>query len=304
MMDFEEWRSCVLSHCGNYVSFPRRDVRGAASDFRLRRKFGIDMAEMSCRIDRIERSRAGIRRDDSEYFFLLVQHLGTTQVSHEGRDAILHPGDCLILDSTRPAELRYDGAAAFTSVHLPRAICVEGRASGPATGRRVAAAHPLQASLLNLLSDGADADEMPDGYLLDFVALMFRADPAARGNASFRDRFGRFAYICRTVEAHLAEPELSIDRLAGLVAMSRRQLQRDFADNGTSFTQFLAERRVRLSANHLRRAALMAVRPAISEIAWRCGFRDLSTFNRTFRSHFGTSPRDYHAGFAAGAVEH
>ncbi|MBP7002190.1 helix-turn-helix domain-containing protein [Amaricoccus sp.] len=132
---------------------------------------------------------------------------------------------------------------------------------------------------------------------------MFRSDPAAQGDAGFRDRFGRFAHVCRTVEAHLAEPELSIDRLAALVAMSRRQLQRDFADNGTSFTQFLAERRVRLTADHLRRAARQGERPAISDIAWRAGFSDLSNFNRTFRSHFGMSPRDYHASVATGAVE-
>ncbi|MBP7002189.1 hypothetical protein [Amaricoccus sp.] len=166
MMGFEEWRSCVLSHCGNYVSFPCRDARGApregASDFRLRHKFGIDIAEMTCRIDRIERSRAGIRRDDSEYFFLIVQEAGTTKVSHEGEDTVLHPGDCLILDSTRPAELRYDGAAAFTSVHLPRGLCLEGRVAGPATARRIAAAHPLQASLRNLLSSDVEAEGIPD----------------------------------------------------------------------------------------------------------------------------------------------
>lgn len=296
MMSFEELRSCILSHCGHYYSFPLKGRHGDASDFRLRRKFGIDIAEIDCRIDRIDRSRDGIRRDDREFFFLVVQHGGRTFVTHQGQEAVLHPGDCLIVDSTRPAELRYEGeAASFTSVHLPRSLCVEGRTGGPVTGRRIGGTHPLQASLLNLLSRDAEAAGLPDDYIFDFVALMFRPESASRGNPGFRDRFGRYAYVCSTIERHVAEPELTIDRLAAQVNMSRRQLQRDFSDNGTSFTRFLSERRVKLTADHLRRAARRDERPAISEIAYRVGFSDLSHFNRVFRGHYGMSPRDYHA---------
>lgn len=298
MMCFEELRSSILSHCGHYVSFPPKGRRGDAGDFRMRRKFGIDIAEIDCRIDRIDRSRDGIRRDDAEFFFLVVQHAGRTLVTHEGREEMLHPGDCLIVDSTRPAELRYEGrASSFTSVHLPRALCLEGRAAGPATARRIGAAHPLQASLRNLLA-AEPANGIPDDYIFDFVALMFRPDPSAR-ETGFRDRFARYAWICATVERHVADPELTIDRLAALVRMSRRQLQRDLSDNGTSFTRLLAERRVRLTADHLRRAAHRGERPAISEIAYRVGFSDLSHFNRVFRGQTGQSPRDYHAAHAA-----
>jgi AraC-like DNA-binding protein len=298
MMCFEELRSSILAHCGHYVSFPLAGKRCEAGDFRIRRKFGIDIAEIDCRIDRIDRGRDGIRRDDAEFFFLVVQRAGRTVVTHQGREETLHPGDSLIVDSTQPAELLYRGRASFfTSVHLPRGLCLEGRASGPATARRVPATHPLQASLGSLLA-AAPAD-VPDDYIFDFVALMFRPDPSSRETPGFRDRFARYAWIGATLDRHVSDPELTVDRLATLVHMSRRQLQRDLADNGTSFTRLLAERRVKLTTGELRRAAHRGERPAIAEIAYRVGFSDLSHFNRVFRVHYGMSPRDYLAGFAA-----
>lgn len=169
------------------------------------------------------------------------------------------------------------------------------------TGRRISKSHPLVASLLNLLSpDGLpEADGVAANDVFDFVALMFRPEAPAGCATGFRDRRGRFRFICRTVERHLPEPEFSIERLASLVHMSHRQLQRDFCDHGTSFTRFLADRRVKLAGIHLRRAAQASERPAIAELAFRVGFNDLSHFNRVVRGHYGMSPRE--AELAAGS---
>ena len=53
----------------------------------------------------------------------------------------------------------------------------------------------------------------------------------------------------------------------------------------------------------LRQAAMrLAVEPArIIDIAFDCGFGDVSNFNRAFRAEFGVSPRAYR-GLARGRV--
>lgn len=303
MMCFEEWSNCVLSNCGHYYSTPADRNRKAIGDFRLRQRHGIDVAEMECRIDRIDRQRSGIRSDDNEYLFLLMQKSGETRVLHNGSSQLLTAGDCLLMDSTRPAEIRVEGrAVSFTSVHLPRALCLEGRGTAPATGQRIPASHPLVASLVNLLADdrAAPQDAAAD-YLFDFVAMLFRAEGPAPG---FRDRSGRFRHACETIERNLTDPDFSIERLALLVNMSRRQLQRDFGDHGTTFTHVLAERRARLTAGHLRRAAQMKLRPAIADLAFRAGFGDLSHFNRVFRQHYAMAPGEYYASCADQAAAH
>lgn len=306
MMCFEEWSDSILSNCGHYHSKPVRNVHSSVGDFRLRRRHDVDIAEMKCesgRIDRIDRHRADIRRDDREYLFLLLWQSGGACITHNGREEMLTPGDSLLMDSTRPAELLFQGnQAAFVSVHLPRALYLEGRSHQPATGRRVERSHPLRASLINLLSDGGAADA-PTDYLFDFVALMFRMEDPDGDAGRFRDRLGRFRFISDTIDRHVMDPDFSIEQLAGLVHMSRRQLQRDFSDNGTTFTRFLSERRMRLVASHLRRAAHMNKRVAISELAYRSGFSDLSHFNRGFRKSFGMSPGSYHADCVAKTTE-
>lgn len=298
MMCFEDWSGSILSNCGHYHSKPVRNVRNGVGDFKIRRRHEVDIAEMTCesgRIDRIDRHRADIRRDDREYLFLLLWQSGGVGIVHNGREETLMPGDCLLMDSTRPAELLFQGChASFASVHLPRALYMEGRAHPPATGRRVERSHPLCASLVNLLSDDGSEDAHAD-YLFDFVALMFRMEEPGGQAGRFRDRLGRFRFICDTIDRHLMDADFSIEQLASLVHMSRRQLQRDFSDHGTTFTRFLSDRRMKLVASHLRRAAHMRKRPAISELAYRSGFSDLSHFNRGFRKSFGMSPGNYHA---------
>ena len=63
-----------------------------------------------------------------------------------------------------------------------------------------------------------------------------------------------------------------------------------FAADGSSFTEFMIERR-------LDRAHQMLIDPQtigrmISTIAFAAGFNDLSHFNRTFRRRFGTTPSE------------
>ncbi|MEZ5869324.1 MAG: helix-turn-helix domain-containing protein [Defluviimonas denitrificans] len=294
MMCFEEWNNCILSNCGHYYSTPLKHARKNVGYFQLRRRHGVDIAEMQCEIDQIERQRVGIRRDDHEYLFLLMPKSGEMNVVHNGRQEVLTPGDSLLMDSTRTAELNFNGrAASFLSVHLPRSLCLEGGTRDPATGRRIARAHPLRASLSALI-DGEGPDEAHADYLFDFIAMMFRAEDRSGDVTGFRDRHGRFRYICDTIERHVADSDFTVERLAGLVHMSRRQLQRDFRDNGTTFTRVLCERRMKLVVSHLRRAAGLKLRPAISDLAYRAGFSDLSHFNRSFRQLYDVSPGGYY----------
>jgi len=128
MMGFEEWNSVLRSLCGHYYSEPARNSQDAVGHFHMHNLHGVEVAEIHCRIDRIERTRKGIQLDEAEHLFLLVQQKGLAQVTHANRQETLAPGECILLDSTAPAELCYTGqATSFVSAHLPRALCLEGR---------------------------------------------------------------------------------------------------------------------------------------------------------------------------------
>ncbi|EAS46184.1 transcriptional regulator, AraC family protein [marine gamma proteobacterium HTCC2207] len=86
----------------------------------------------------------------------------------------------------------------------------------------------------------------------------------------------------------LPEGEVSIDKLASLMNISRRTLQRRLSDRGTNFLQVLQEVRSRMALRYLSDNRL-----GITEIAFLLGYADQGSFSSAFKSWHGMSPRDY-----------
>ncbi|MFY2823819.1 helix-turn-helix domain-containing protein [Ruegeria sp. MALMAid1280] len=296
MMCFDEWTHHLKSNCGHYDSRPSDRPAATIGRFRMHDRDGLDVAEIDCAIDRIERTRTGIRRDEAEHIFLLYQRSGTTGVIHNGQEQVLAVGESILLDSTLPATLEFGGEkAGFLSAHLPRAICLRDAARLPTVGRKIDAGHPLSGSFQSLLmpSGGATLTQNLPDFLFDLVALAFAAPETATDATRIRDRHHRFGFVRSIIDRNLTNPALTLDWLASEVHMSRRQVQREFQENGTSFTLFLQTRRLKHVAAHLRLAARLQRRPSISGLAYGAGFGDLSHFNHAFRSRYGMSPRSF-----------
>jgi AraC-like DNA-binding protein len=88
------------------------------------------------------------------------------------------------------------------------------------------------------------------------------------------------------LEKCFTEPDFSAQKLAAAAGLSERYVNELLYEAGASFTMRLLELR-------LRKAADLLAQPAgrrISDIAFGCGFNDLSYFNRCFRRRFGLTP--------------
>lgn len=296
MMCLDEWDETILSNCGRFHTEPKRGSHKRIGNFVKRPRLGVDIAEIDCTIEHIQRSRLGIRRDDQEYMFLLYQKVGETAVTHNQRDEVLKPGECLLLDSTKTATLGFSGQhASFFSVHLPRSLFLDDRNFLPAAGRKIGAAHALHGSLKTVLFSGDPDTEMDFSadYLFDFIRMIFGSETGAAEASRFRNRDDVFRYVQDTIDRKLMDADFTIDCLATHVGRSRRQLQRDFSDNGTSFTRQVQQRRLMFVSSRLERNVRLGTRTPISEIAFQSGFNDLSHFNRLFRKFHGLSPREF-----------
>ncbi len=80
----------------------------------------------------------------------------------------------------------------------------------------------------------------------------------------------------------------SIDAVARRLAVSKRSLQRQLADESIGFQTLLGEVRHELARHYLRRTELSA-----AEISWLLGFQESNSFIRAFRSWTGTTPAAY-----------
>ena len=88
------------------------------------------------------------------------------------------------------------------------------------------------------------------------------------------------------LEKRFTEPDFSAQKLAVAAGLSERYVNELLYEAGASFTSRLLELRLRRAAESLAQAG----ERRISDIAFDCGFNDLSYFNRCFRRRFGLTP--------------
>jgi AraC-like DNA-binding protein len=95
------------------------------------------------------------------------------------------------------------------------------------------------------------------------------------------------------VNAHLADPELSAERVADALFISRRRLYQLF-DDGEGISGRI--RRLRIERAKELLADPTRSMQGIGELSRQCGFTNSAHFSRTFRKIVGQTPREYRAG--------
>jgi AraC-like DNA-binding protein len=128
------------------------------------------------------------------------------------------------------------------------------------------------------------------------ASLSAAGSPAARGGANAA-RAAHLHRICQTIETLLAEPDLTLERVADADGISARSLQKLFAGAGQNFSTYLRTRR--LERCRLDLTSPMFADLSISEICFRWGFNGSAHFSRAFKDQYGVSPRDYRRASAA-----
>ncbi len=217
-----------------------------------------------------------------------------SQVSHRGREFAMRPGAMVLLKLDEPF-FSADGAShkRFTNVHLPVATL---RAMVPGVDDLVgcelepggALSLAMDYSDL-LLRNPAAVDEAGmaiAAHLLDLAALGLGAPSDVAAAARRRGlRAVRLKSVLAILQRRFHEPDFSAQKLAAAAGLSERYVNELLFEAGAGFTTRLTELRLRKASD------LLAHRDGrISDIAFACGFNDLSYFNRCFRRRFGLTP--------------
>src|SRR5689334_17863330 len=218
----------------------------------------------------------------------------TSTFIHRGREFTLRPGSMVLLKLDEPF-FAADGTSRkrFTNVHLPMTTL---RAMVPDVENLVGRELELRGALSlamdysNLLLQHPEAVEEAGVAIANHVLDLAALGLGARGELAGEARRGglravRLKAVLTILGQRFAEPDFSAQKLAAAAGLSERYVNELLYEAGASFTLRLNELRMRKAAE------LLGQRDGrISDIAFECGFNDLSYFNRCFRRRFGLTP--------------
>lgn len=286
------WRDQVLSRIDTSTD---NDEHGAfrAQLIRLPGN-GAELLQHSASSLIAERSAARCRADQCDDICIDFIAAASTAAMHHAGTRRLKAGDMMVIDLAQPAAMQR-AEHQVISLFLPRKSvqALAGEAASlaglilPATGlaamlrshmrltveqahdmspaHRILAiqmARDMALSILQMQTHGrSDVDELAAGFYQAAIMLISRK---------------------------CTDPELTPQRVAAALGCSRAGLYRAFVKHGHTVAASIWAARVE-HAKAMLTAPAFANR-AISEIAFRSGFSDYSTFIRLFKRSYGTSP--------------
>ncbi|MEE4108063.1 MAG: helix-turn-helix domain-containing protein, partial [Halieaceae bacterium] len=239
------------------------------------------------------RSEKLASRSTSNSFFIACVLRGCITLTQAARSITLKASDLAVLDSTQPYRIDVDGRLDVLWVRVPRHR-IEGRIarSAQVLAQRIdgsrGAGH-LTSTLVSAALREADQLSASEALrisntVLDLLCLSLDVSPGP-DNDRPRELLRR---IQNYIDANLADPGLSCRSIAKHHGISTRYLNQIFRREGLTAARWLRMRRLELCRQCIEQSGDRD--QPISSVAYAHGFNSVSSFNRAFKRHFGTTP--------------
>jgi AraC-like DNA-binding protein len=243
------------------------------------------------------RSPATIARSGVDHYLIQFYPQGGYVGEAEGQTVHVEPGDISILDLSRTLQTRAEAFRNLTLV-VPRAVLepllknpdglhglvLSGRSGlGYLLATYMQTVHETAASLS--AEDGASISEAT----ASLIAGCFGPAADAQEVTTIAKRGALILTIKRYIDAHLADPALTVDHIALKFHISRATLSRMFEPLG-GVAGYIRERRMLRCFAEITSPA--NAHRSIADLAYSWGFGNEAAFSRAFRRMFDVSPRE------------
>jgi AraC-like DNA-binding protein len=251
-------------------------------------------------VDRFERPPRYAAIDGSDDLILCLNQGGSvTSFTQLGRDATIRPGGVMLATNTLGGRMRSPANNLWSSLFIPRQ-----RLGALIANVDDLLIKPLDAEFapvrflgryLDLLFAPDDFGDEPallahiDATITDLIALAFGAGRDATELARMRGlRVARAHEILRRIGAGFSRPSFGPAEVARAMGLSSRYVNELMQETGVSFAERVMELRLQKARGLLAAPPRTVMR--VSDIAYACGFNEVSYFNRCFRRRFSASP--------------
>lgn len=209
-------------------------------------------------------------------------------------------GDLVLLDSARPLTVTHKEGKPCRKVlmRIPKtAYAFTTKHDDWFSNVLVARSNiiPPLASCLTFFSEQvseASTEQLAATYKACASFLPVASGAMQRADAHWEDRSSLQLHkqILALIQLELSNPDLNPSDVASRFGISVRYLHYLFARSGSTFSSYLTRRRLEAACRELTSGN---GRIEISSLAFRWGFKDLSTFHRAFKRTYGCSPRRF-----------
>ena len=266
-----------------------RKVVGAYSIIRVRSKTRMTF----------KRTWSHVRQDGIDVAVLWFVKRGSLSIDHQLGHCVARAGDFAVTKSTTPfvtecltdQDSLYETFQVVTPAYVLQRLFPHDLNTGfrlSTQGREFAIAERM---LKDIFDDAGELSEGISETLIESALLVLSDAVKNRGvRGEPRQTLGdkRLAEVLRFIDVHLSNSELSIDMVAKGCGISPRYLFSLLKLHGTPFSTLVWDKRLKIAKHWL--SSTKATEAAVSEIAYRVGFKSAAHFSRMFKRAFTMSP--------------
>jgi AraC family transcriptional activator of tynA and feaB len=297
----DAFQSGLRPVCGQFIIVPRRKDGCMHARLGLAERAGYEIAQIGLDAMYTERDKRSIRADPSDNMFLIFQQIGQAVMYQDGTRVMLNEGDIFFCDSSRPARFEFGGHyTQQTSLHIRRAEAVSRFGARLRTGICLKRDDSLSLAMRSIMQrvlfntpHAQPQTQLMDTLFSSLGAVLTEIDLGAtdaRGDGSHV-----LDAALHEISVQYADPALRPTELAERIGVSLRSLQRAFQQIDETPRQRIASVRLERAYQKLQESGKPYAKQTVTDIAFSCGFNDLSYFYREFRQRFKITPGEVQA---------
>ncbi len=288
--------------CPMHCERPRGDLAPFEASLALARLDELALTVIGSTPIDVHRRRSDISRVSDAWYLVKFQLEGEALICQRDREAHLRPGDFVICSTAEPYSLHFPGRYREAVLAIPERRLRE-RVRSPESwlGRRMSADEPVNGLLSQFVSSLSERLDRLDpaitqrleANVLDLLVTALQFGPERRPEAEdlAEEHLRR---VRNFIHMHLADAQLSPDRIAHAEGISTRYLHMLFRRQGESVSRYVQLQRLEACRRSLERGDLAGM--SVTDIAFGWGFNDSSHFNRLFKAEYGVTPKAWRLG--------
>lgn len=294
----EFWADLVSRHVTPIRIEPAGD-QALRGEIEARLIGDVGVAQVSGRGVRAVHTGAHIGRATSHVYAACVHVDGEASITRKGQTIALQRGDIFITDSRQEFTLDLDRPWRHLLITIPTRWLDARMARPESLAGAVLRDRPLARLWASHLAAGfalagdfsAAAATLFARHSVDLLAQLLDESPEDDRTAAEAARAAIFFSTCQIIALKSGDPRLTPAKTARELGVSSRTLARVFAERNDTVMRRVFAERVRRAAELL--ASPRSAHRSITDIAFACGFNDLSHFGRVFAGKMHMTPSQW-----------